>query len=304
LNLVKRFNYYPNSIARSLKTTVTYTIALVVSDITNDFFTVLTREIQRVIFKKKYNLIVCSTEGKKGEEKKYLELLLSKKIDGLIINTMAENDEFICEISKEIPTILVTRKIKNPLFQGDFIGTDCINGAYILTKHLLESGHRKIGVINGSLNISTGKERFEGFIKAMKDYDIPINNDYIYRYDGDFTTLSGYKGMAKLMNSSLSPTAIVVMNNNMFIGAVKYCKKHKIKIPENVSICSFGNINNIDLMYIQPTIVEEDPRIIGTKIGKFILERIEKNNFLPNREIVYQPKLLIGNTVYCQKNIK
>ena len=304
LNLVKKYNYYPNSIARSLKTRATYTIALVFSNITNTFFTVLTREIERIIFNKKYNLIVCTTEGKKGEEKKILELLLSKKIDGLIINTMAENDEFICEISKKIPTILINRKIKNPLFQGDFIGTECISGAYMLTKYLLENNHRKIGVINGSLNISTGKERFEGFKRAMKDYDILINDNYIYRYNGNFTTLSGYKGMVRLMNSSPLPTAIVVMNNNMLIGALKYCKKHKVKIPKNISICSFGNVNNIDLMYIRPTIVKEDPGIIGTKIGNFILERIEKNNFLPNREIVYQPKLLIGNTVYCRKNIK
>lgn len=302
LSLVKKYNYYPNSIARSLKTAITYTIGLVVSDITNDFFTVVARETERAIFTKKYSLIVCSTDGKKGEEKKYLKLLLSRKIDGLIVNSMGENDEFICGISKKIPTILVSRKIKNPLFQGDFIGTDCISGAYALTKYLLENGHRKIGVINGLLNVSTGKERFEGFKEAIKDYNISINDDY--RYDGDFTTLSGYKGMMKLMNLPFIPTAIIVMNNNMVIGALKYCKKHKIKIPEDISICSFGNISNIDLMYIQPTIIEESPGIIGKKIGKLIIERIEKKNFLPNREIVYHPKLLRGNTVYCRKNIK
>ncbi len=298
LNSVKKYKFYPNSIARSLKTKATHTIGFIFFDITNDFFTILIHEIEKVIFKKNYNLVVCSTEGRKGEEIKYLEFLLRKNIDGLIINTMTENDDFICEISKKIPIILVNRKIYNPLFQGDFIGTDGINGSYILTKHLLENGHRKIGVINGLLNISTGKERFDGFKKAMNEYGVKINDNYIYKYDGDFTTLSGYNGMAKLLNSQILPTAVVTMNNNMCIGALKYCKKYKIKIPKDISLCSFGDINNIGLMYIQPTVVPENPWIIGKNIATLILERIEKKIFIPNRKIVYQPNLLIGNTVH------
>ncbi|MFZ7121013.1 MAG: LacI family DNA-binding transcriptional regulator [Eubacteriaceae bacterium] len=303
LNSVNNLNYYPNSIARSLKTTITYTIGLVVSDISNNFFTEMAVQIERVIFQRKYSLIMCTTEFKKGEEKKYLEMLYSKKIDGLILNTMAENDDIICQISTKIPVVLVNRKIFKNNFHGDFVGTDCKNGAYLLTEHLLKYGHRKIGIINGPLNISTARERYEGFKSAMKkNMHIHIGNDYIYKYNGDFSTVSGYNGISKLMNLQNPPTAVVVMNNNMLLGALKYCKSNKIEIPENLSICSFGNINNMDLFYAQPTIVEEDPKLIGTKVAKYILERIEKNKNMLNRNFVYKPKLLIGDTVdYAKK---
>jgi LacI family transcriptional regulator len=298
LKVVKEFNYFPNSIARSLKTTMTYTIGLIVSDITNNFFTEVAKEIGRVIIKKNYNLIVCSTESKEGEERKYLELLLGKKIDGLILNTMEENVDFVCEISKRIPIVLLNRKIyNNKPFKGDFIGTDCIGGSYILTRHLLEYGHRKIGIINGPLGVSTGRERYEGFIKAMREYDIQVNDDYPYRYDGNFITLSGYMGMSKLMNLPTLPTVVIAMNNNMLVGALKYCKEYELKIPEDISICSFGNINNIDLLYVKPTIIEENPTKIGKDCAKMILERIKKKNFLSNRMKIYQPKLVTGNTV-------
>ena len=298
LETVRKFNFFPNSIARSLKTTKTYTIGLIVSNITNNFFTEVAKETGRLLLKKNYNLIVCSTESKEGEERKYLELLLGKKIDGLILNTMGENIDFICEISKRIPIVLLNRKIyNNNTFKGDFIGTDCIGGTYILTRHLLEYGHRKIGIINGPLGVSTGRERYEGFIKAMREYNIQVNNDYPYRYDGNFTTLSGYMGMEKLMNLLTLPTAVIVMNNNMLVGALEYCKEYELKIPGNISICSFGNINNINLLYVKPTIIEENPTTIGEDCAKMILERIEKKTFLPNRMKIYQPKLVTGNTV-------
>lgn len=297
LSVIKQLNYYPNSVARSLKNRSTLTIGFLVSDISNNFFTKMSRAIEDVIQLHNYNLLVCSTDNKQKKEYEYLQLLLGKKVDGIIINTTGKNDEFISEISKRIPIVLCGRKINNPNFIGDFVDSDNISGSYDLTSHLINLGHRKIGIINGLTSVSSGSERFEGFQKAMKMIGIDIDNDYKYKYDGTFDMDGGYKGVAKLMESDDQPTAIVITNNEMSIGALKYFRIHNIRIPEDISIASFGNIVNDDLLFVKPSCVKMNTWIMGKKQGELIIERIESKNQLPNREIRYSTPLIVGNGV-------
>ncbi|HEY5562213.1 MAG TPA: LacI family DNA-binding transcriptional regulator [Clostridiaceae bacterium] len=295
-NAIKELGYYPNSVARSLKNDTTHSIGFVVSDISNNHYTRIAKALEKVIEDEKYNIIVCSTENKKEREKALIELLMSKKVDGLIINTTGKNSDFISQISNNVNVILINRKIKGISFKGDFIDSNNSEGGYTLVSHLLSLGHRKIAVINGNLELSTGLERYEGFKKAMQETGLNVENNYKYRYDGDFSTESGYQGMAKIMSLSDKPTAIVVMNNSMAIGALRYFKSHQINVPQDISIVSYGDIDNIDLLYIQPSIVTLNAQIIGSKAGEMLLERIKDKSII-NREVIYTPKLVIGNGV-------
>ena len=219
-----------------------------------------------------------------------------KQVDGLIINTSGKNDEFITSLSKRMPIVLLNRQINRDDFRGDFIDSDNVQGVYTLTSHLLSLGHHRIAVINGNLNVSTGVERFMGFRKAMLEAGIEVNNDYRYRYDGDFTMESGYLGASKLMEPKDRPTAILGMNNVMTVGALKYLRLNGFLVPDEISVACYGNIDNIELMYIQPSIVTMNPLIIGRQIGEFMLERI-KNDKLANRKFNYSPQLVPGNAV-------
>jgi len=296
LQAIDKLNYYPNSVARSLKNNSTQTIGFLVSDISNNYFISVAKAVEDIISKENYNIIVCSTKDKKDEELVYLKLLMSKQVDGLIINTSGKNDEFITSLSKQMPITLLNRQINREDFKGDFIDSDNIQGTYILTSHLLSLGHRKIAVINGNLTVSTGVDRFMGFQKAMLEAGIEVNNDYSYRYDGDFTMESGFTGALKLMEPKDRPTAILGMNNVMTVGALKYLRLNGFLVPNEISVACYGNIDNIELMYIQPSIVTMNPVTIGQKIGEFMLERI-KNNKLANRQFNYSPQLIPGNAV-------
>lgn len=293
---IKELNYYPNLVARSLKNDSTFTIGFLVSDISNKYFTSIAKAMEEVVKRKGYNIIFCSTEHQKKRELDYLRLLKSRKIDGLLINTTGENDDFIASLSQSIPIVLLDRKIKNANFKGDFLESNNTEGGYALTQHLLSLGHRKIGVINGNLGLSTGRERFEGFIRAMSEVGIDAENDYIYRYDGDFTNESGYQGMAKLMSMENRPSAVVSMNNEMTIGLLKYTKLFNINIPEDVSVTSYGNMDNLELMYIQPSIVAQNLWSAGTKAGELILDRIN-NIDISNKEVIFSSQLIVGNGV-------
>jgi LacI family transcriptional regulator len=296
LAAIKELNYYPNSLARSLKNDITHTIGFIVSDISNNYFTTMVKSIEDVANSQGYNIIVCSTDNKKDRELSYLKMLLSKKIDGIIINTTGENNDFIAEISKDLPVVLIDRKITYRGFKGDFITNDNVIGAYSLTSHLLSLGHRKIAVVNGIMNLSSGYERYEGFIKAMNEYDITVSNDYIYRYDGIFTIESGYKAAQNFMEMEEKPTAIIAMNNMTAIGILKYMHSNDIAIPDVVSMAAFGEIDNSEILYVKPTVTALNPIMIGLKSIDLLLSRIKDHNNIGYREVLFMPQLFVNNS--------
>lgn len=296
LRSIEELNYYPNSIARSLKNDVTYIIGFVVSDIGNSYFTTIAKALEDAVSTQGYNIIVCSTDGSEERERKYLDLLMSRKVDGLVINTTGKNDKFLTEISKQLAVVLINRKVEYSSFIGDFIDSNNYEGGYSLASHLLSLGHEKIGIINGDLKVSTGRERFEGVKRAILEAGVKLPEKHEYRYDGNFTSMSGYKGAEYITNLSKPPTAMIAMNNEMAIGALKYLSTHQISIPDQVSIASYGNIDNMELLYVKPSYVTLNPWVIGNKAGQLLIERIQDRE-IHNREIIYTPQLIVGDGV-------
>lgn len=295
---IKKLGYYPNSIARSLKYESTLSIGLILSDISNSFFCVVLRSLEDTIMEHGFNLVVCSTDGLKEREYSRIQLLLSKKVDGMVINTSGFNDEYISAISHDIPVVLCGRNIDSPSFIGDFVDSDNYEGSQMLTQHLIEQGHRRIAIINGQSNVSSAQERARGFIDAMRAIGQTIDRSHPYYYEGNFnTSASGYAGTAALLHLEHPPTAIIAMNNELCTGALRYCRENGIRIPEELSICSYGQLRDDDLLYVQPSYVTMDPQIIGKRIGESLLNRIANKNKVSNREIRYSPKLIAGNGV-------
>ncbi len=208
------------------------------------------------------------------------------------------NHEFIASISQQIPIVLCGRKINFPSFKGDFADSDNTTGAYQMTQHLIEKGHRRIGVICGQQSISSGIERIEGFRRAMQSIGVSVDDHYPYQFYGNYNCSdSGHEGAQHLLSLDLPPTAVLAMNNELAVGALRYFRTHSIRVPEDISLICYGNILNRDLFYIQPSYIDMDPRIIGTRVGELLIQRIEHKNELPNREILFAPVLVEGNSV-------
>lgn len=288
--------YYQDSVARSLKTNSTKTIGFVTSDIANAHLMTIAREVEELINKKGYNLLVCSTEDDQERELAYLELLFSRKIDGLILNGTGQNDEFLLEMNATVPTVLMYRRIRSPGFVGDLVDSDNIGGTYALTKHLLDWGHRDIFAISGPPTLSNSKERLEGFKMAMMEVGSTVDSAYPYLYYGDFSLKSGYAAIEYMMQLHPLPTAVVSMNNMMTIGALKCLRAKNVNLPEDISIVSYNRLDHMELMSVRPTVLNYDTRAMGVRAGHCLLERLADNR-IENREFIFKGQMESGNAV-------
>lgn len=294
---IKACNFVPNFVARNLKNEQTKTIGFLVSDIANSYFTIMAKALETELQKKGYDMMICSTDDDAAMERNYLKQLLSNRAVGIILNTTGKNTDMIESISQEIPVVLIERSITSHKFQGDFIGANNRDGIYELTTHLLENGHRKIAIVNGNLEVSTGVERHQGFIDAMHEYGITVDDSYPFRYNADsFVEKGGFDAVDYLFHLQDRPTAIITTNNAMSIGALKYMKRHNIQIPGEVSFMCYGNIENSELFFVEPSYTTLNPYTIASKAYQYIITRIENKN-LPNRETIFESKLHSGESV-------
>jgi len=293
---VKKLGYYQNLTARSLKTNSTNMIALITADISNPYMITVAKAIENLIQEQNYNLLVCSTEGDPDREFAHLNMQMSRNVDGIVINATGLNEDLIERISNRIPLVLVHREYYTQGFTGDFVDSDNEKGTYGLTKHLLAYGHRNIFVIKGNKHASTNTYRFKGFITAMAEAGIEVNEFYPFQFDGNFSEESGFKAVEYLQTLPIRPTAILGLNNTMTVGALRALLASRITVPEQMSIVSYNDIDYKELMTIRPTLHAINPAEIGELAGKALLERLA-NNKLPNREFILEGHMIPGNTV-------
>lgn len=297
LREIERLNYSPNDVARSLKKAQTAVIAFLVSNISDPFFITIGRGIESYIQNYGYNLMVCSIGHSKERESAYLKLLQGKKVDGMIINTSGYNDSLISDLSQKIPIILSNRRITSPGFTGDFVDQENVGSAYELTNRLLMSGHKRIAFINGPNHISTAYERYRGFCSAMQEADLPVDATYPYQYAGTFTVQTGYDGVNILMSRPDPPTAFVFASSELAFGGMHFFLQNNIRVPDDVSFVCLGDLANRDLLYIQPTLSSVNLHGMGEQMAQLLLERIQSDEQIPNREIRFSSTILNGNSI-------
>ncbi len=292
--VISENGYFPDNSARGMRHSKSYAIGYIVSDISNNHFTVAAKFLEQTLAEEGYSLIVCSTGGDKKKEKDHLHFMMSKKIDGLVINVSGHNDDLVVKLSRQVPVVLIARKINNEAFQGDFVGNDGFQGAYELGRHMLSMGHRRIGLIRGPSTISTGHERYSGFMAAVQEQGLTLEESLIY--PGDYYRESGWSGTQQLLALPVPPTAVVVLNPTMALGALAYIKQSGLSIPGDVSFAAYGNIANHELLYVNPTTIREHPEHEGKLAGERLLLRIAGKDTAPVKALT-PSQLLAGNSV-------
>lgn len=237
LKAIKELDYKP--LQRNGENKKTRTIALVVPDIENPFFAKLTKEISKIANTSDYNILLINLSGLKNDGGSFLMNLISTGIDGIIYTSSYRLEDIISKAKEiKIPIVVLDRELKN--IQIDSISVNNENAAFIATEYLIQSGHKKIAFIGGTQNMEISINRHKGYRMALEKYGLNYDKNIVEH--GDFSMESGYKSIKKLTDSFQDITGIIAGNDLMAIGAINYLNFKGYRIPEDISIVGFDDI--------------------------------------------------------------
>jgi LacI family transcriptional regulator len=275
---IHKLNYRPNLIARSLIKQKTQTIGMIVPDIVNPFFPMVVRGAEDASQKHGYNLLLCNSDDSLAKEETAIELLLSKRVDGILLTKAAgELSASLQQMIKEmnIPFVLVMRTY--PQLTKDAVVSDDYQGAYEAVCHLARSGRRRIGLISGPLKISNAKERWRGFRDALEEKKLPYEPHLVV--EGDYRIESGFRAGHALL--SHRPDGIYVANHLMTIGLLKAVDEMGLRCPEDFGLVSFDDYPWLGVFRPRLTTVELPKHQLGSEAAELLIERIGGNSGKP-----------------------
>jgi len=291
--IIEQYAYVQNASARNLRASRSKGIGFLISNFSNPFFIDLYCGFEPVCKKYGYNVIIGNTNEDVEQEKEAIELFLKYRVDGISASFVNPSNDTLHKIMQyNVEVLQMDRVLKN--FKSDSITIDNINGAMQQVEYISKLGHEKIAVIRGTDFDSNGENRMKGFILGMEKCNKTIRNEYII--SGEFLEDKAYSAAIELMHLPDPPTAILVHNNLMTIGAYKALKDMNLRIPEDVSLLGFDEFQFSQ--YLQPNIslIDRPIKEMGELAAKMLIDRIEKRYEGPPREIVFPVKLKISGS--------
>jgi LacI family transcriptional regulator len=237
---VAELGYQPNWMARSLKGKPSHLIGLIMPDVSSSYDNTIVQLVCNTLHAHRYELILCLSNENPAIDLGYLEMLQEKRVAGLIYIHPAggSNSAFVRELAgQDMPIIELNRRREEDLL--DAVLADNIQGAYQITKYLIELGHRRIGLVLGETELTTGRNRLAGYRRALDDHGISIDSDLIRI--GSFTRQHGEKGTCELLQLDQRPTAILAGSNRILMGTLCALDQVNVRVPDDISIATFND---------------------------------------------------------------
>jgi LacI family transcriptional regulator len=295
---VRELGYVPNTIARGLRSKRTHTLALVVTDITNPYFTSMARGVEDVAGASNYTVIYCNTDESEAKEEKYANMLAQRQVDGVLLVPSCGNVKTIQFLkSNDINVVVLDRRISGE--DADIVYSDSKNGASRLTKLLIGLGHKRIAIIAGSRGVSTSEDRVIGYQQALSEAGLGGNQLIYY---GAFNEQSGYQLANQAMKQTPTPTAIFGGNNFVAMGAIKAIHNLNLDVPGDVSVVGFDDLP--EFMFMKPflTVARQPAYEMGRLAAELLLKRITGEMIEEHREFVLPVEIVVRESSGPNKN--
>jgi LacI family transcriptional regulator len=286
---IDELGYVPNALARSLRFKQTKTLALILTDITNPFFTTLARGVEDVASERGFSVIFCNTDESREEEAEYLNVVARKQVDGiLLVPAFSSRDSVDFMRDYSIPFVVLDRRI--PGLTVDTVRCDSEIGAYEATRHLIDLGHRRIVALSGPEAVTTAADRITGYRRALAESSLEAQ---AVEYYGEFTVKSGYDMARKALSGAELPTALLAGNNFIVIGALRALKEAGLHAPDDISVVTFDDL--LEVMGVDPfiTVVRQPAYEIGQAATNLLLERIAGTGAPEPQEIILPTQLIV-----------
>jgi LacI family transcriptional regulator len=300
LQIARELNYKPNPIARSLSRKQTDTIGVILPELVDEFFMEIIRGIDETAYRANRYVMLSSFHSQRNIVETLLEFMGSGRVDGVILMAPQMQTDLSSLVTKsKKPVVLLN--VNNTIQDSVCFNIDNYHGAFSITKHLIDHGYQRIGMILGPEGNCDAEERFRGFSDALSKHNLAIENSLIIQ--GDFTAKSGYYGFGRLMNQEHKPDAIFAANDMMAVGCFEAAKSSNTKIPADVAIVGFDDIYLGRLLSPQLTTVHVPISELGSKAIRYLLRMInhEVDSNQPYREEL-STGLVIGGSWGCKNH--
>jgi LacI family transcriptional regulator len=295
--IMERLQYQPSVIASALTGKKTFSLGLLIPDISNPFFAEIARAIEDQAHQSGYSVIICSTDNKDERVERYISLLEQKSVDGIIIGTGIENMEILTQLlNKSIPIAMIAREASS--LSVHTVVTDDFVGGNLAAQHLLELGHRRLAVLSENLKVSSSRERIRGFKFALFEAGVAFDESNIVTCD--YKIEDGKRGAQELLRKAERPTAIFCCNDLLAIGALQAAKETGLHVPEDVSIIGFDNTILASVTDPPLTTVAQPMEHMAKLVFNLLIQNLEKEDSIKQR-IVLRPELIVRQSTSAVK---
>lgn len=287
----RQLGYVPNSIARSLVGGHSCTIGLIIADLQNPFYSKVAQGVEEAARIEGYSTILVNTNENENDERKAVQVLRSKRVDGMLIHPTQGDSEHILQLRKDgVPFILINRHFDEVV--PDYIINNNTKGAYLATRHLLELGHRNILHITGPDRISSVRERIVGFKQALSEFNVPFDPAMIIHTRLDMQ--SCYETTLKAFRSGCKSTALYTYSDLLAIGSLRALRELNLRVPEDISLVGYDDIDFAAFLEVPLTTVRQQMYEIGRQAVHLLIKIIHDRSYEPGKyRVVLDPELVV-----------
>ena len=288
---IAELGYVPSRLARSLSAQRTGTLALIVPDVANPFFTLIVRGAEDVARRAGYRVILCDTRADLAIEREVIEEMIAHRADGILIAPVSDRSrDHLRRLAKfGVPFVLIDRTVDG--VDADVVLGDSLGGARRLVDHLISLGHRRIGLIVESDEVSTARDRRRGYEAALAEAGIPLDPALVAHATVD--PAGGVDGMTRLLALEERPTAVFTVNNLVALGAIEAVRAAGLEVPDDVALVCFDDIDYASRLYPFLTVMEQPAETFGTLSTQLLLERIDGRGSDRSRVVVLPAEFVV-----------
>ncbi|MGV9350847.1 LacI family DNA-binding transcriptional regulator [Streptomyces spiralis] len=280
LDAVEELGYTPNGLARSLVTSRTRSIGLAVSAISNPYFTEILQGVESSALEHGYSLLIADPHDDPAHERKVVQLLHERRVDGVIVAPSAQPRELVAYLTRHaVPTVFLDRLVHAGADDGereapgfDQVCAENAEPTAALVTHLASLGHRRIGLVAGLPGLSTTSERINGYRHGLAAAGLPHDERLVVH--GDSSADGAERATASLLSLAVPPTALVTANNAMTIGALRAMRERGLSVPGDMALCCFDDFDWADLFSPRLTAVAQPGRELGARAVRVLLDRL------------------------------
>ncbi|WGG46535.1 substrate-binding domain-containing protein [Rossellomorea sp. DA94] len=288
---IEELGYHPNIVARSLKQKSTSTIGVIVANILHTFSTQTIRAVEDICNEQGFHIIVCNADDNPEKERKYIEMLRAKQVDGLIIFPTGGNiDLYNSMVKEKYPLVFVDRIVED--LKTSSIMLDNESAVKMAVDHFVNKGYDRIGIMTTSLqrHVTPRVERINGFRRALKENGIPIREDHIKSLELEWIQ----DGLHDMLSSEEPPQALIAGNDLTLIEILRYIKANGINMPTDLALIGIDDVSFASLFTPELTTIAQPTYEMGKQAAQLLLNKIKDPDFIEEKQIYrFQPELMI-----------